>query len=370
MNLKKSIFPVLFFLITVITPTALATFYYVEHASDQFTTESRFIIQSNNKQSSDALGMFSGLTGMAPSVKDSLAFQDYILSGDFLAKLSKSINVKKIYSDPSIDWWARLPQDASNEDTLEYWQDLIYISSDSNSGISTLEVTAFSRDVAVDISKMILEKGEVFVNSLSQEAREDAVELALQEVTNAEMTLNAIRQKMYLFNSDEKVINPTQKATSEEAIVSGLNQKLADKEAEFTRLSSFMQSNSMKVKAVRSEIVSLKTQIQRQQQKWKQENPETGKSVTTMIQDTSQLATELALAETIYESAVTGLRNARREANQQQRYLEVIVNPQRPDAASKPEKVSSIITVFLTCFMGWGIFSLLIASVKDHLGWV
>ena len=175
---------------------------------------------------------------------------------------------------------------------------------------------------------------------------------------------------MYLFNSDEKVINPEQKATSEEAIVSGLNQKLANREAELTRLSSFMQSNSMKVRAIRSEISSIKTQVLRQQKKWKQTNPETGKSVTTLIQDTTQFSTELALAEKIYETAITGLRVAKRESKQQQRYLEVIVSPQLPDAASKPEKISSIATVFLSFFMGWGIISLLIASVKDHLGWV
>lgn len=370
MNLKKAVFPILLFLLTVITPTTLAGIYYIKYASDQYTTEARFIIQSNNQQSGDALGMFSGLTGMSPSLRDSLAFEDYILSGSFLADISQTINIKEIYSAPSIDWWAKLPNNASDEDTLEYWRELIEISNDNSSGISTLIVTAFSREIAVKISETILDKGEVFVNSLSNEARQDAVNLASIEVATAKSALADIRRQIYLFSSDEKVINPEQKATSEEAIVSGLSQKLADKEAEFTRLSSFMQGNSMKVRALRSEIVSIKTQILRQQQKWKQENPETGKSVNTLVQDTTQLATELTLAEKIYESAITGLRVARREAKQQQRYLEVIVSPLLPDAATKPEKVSSIFTVFLSCFMGWGILSLLIASIKDHLGWV
>jgi len=370
MNFIKTIFPTLLFLIAVIAPTVLASVYYTSYASEQFTTESRFIIQSNNQKGGDAFGIFGGLTGMAPSVKDSLAFEDYILSGDFLAALSKEIDIKELYSAPDIDWWARLTHNASKEETLEYWRDFIEISNDSSSGISTLEVTSFTRKAAVNISEKILTKGEKFVNSLSQDARQDAVELAVGEVMKAEQALSEVRQKMYLFSSDEKVINPVQKATSEEAIVSGLNQKLAETEAELTRLSSFMQSNSMKVRAIKSEITSLKTQIKRQQQKWGQTNPQTGKSVTTLIQDTTQLSTELALAEKIYESAITGLRIAKREANQQQRYLEVIVHPQLPDEASKPELIPSIMTVLLSCFMGWGILALLIASVKDHMGWV
>ena len=370
MNFKKAAFPTLLFLLVVITPTVIASVYYVKYASEQFTTESRFIIQSSNQQGGDAFGIFNGLSGMSPSLKDSFAFEDYILSGDFLSSLSKNINIKEIYSQPSIDWWAKLPNDASNEDTLEYWRELIEISSDSSSGITTLEVMAFSREVAVEISEAIIEKGEKFVNSLSQKARQDAVDLASSEVIAAETALADINQKIYLFNSDEKVINPQQKATSEEAIVSGLSQKLADTEAELTRLSSFMQSNTMKVRAIKSEIASIKTQILRQQDKWKQANPKTGKSVTTLIQDTTQFSTELILAEKVYESAITGLRIAKREFKQQQRYLEVIVSPQLPDAASSPEKISSIATVFLSFFMGWGIISLLIASVKDHLGWV
>ena len=370
MNSKRSIFPTLFFLIAVIVPTGIATYYYSSVASAQFTTESRFIIQSNNQKSSEAFGIFSGLTGMAPSIKDSLAFEDYILSGEFLASLSKDIDIKRTYSSKDIDWWARLPSDASKEDTLEYWRDLIEISNDSSSGISTLEVTSFTRETAVEINMKILRKGEIFVNSLSKTARQDAVKLAMQEAVNAEQALIEVRKKIQLFSNEETVINPEQKATSEESIVSGLNLKLSDKEAELIRLLSFMQTNSMKVRAIKSEISSIKTQILRQQQKWKKTNPQTGKSVTTLIQDTTQLSTELEFAERIYESAITGLRVAKREANQRQRYLEVIVSPQLPDQASKPAVLSSIMTVFLSFFMGWGIFSLLIASVKDHMGWV
>jgi len=370
MNIRKSIFPTLLFLTAVIAPTAIAAVYYGKVASEQFTTESRFIIQSNSQKASGALGMFSGFTGMAPSVKDSLALEDYILSGDFLAKLSKEIDIKKTYSLPEIDWWAKLPSDASKEDTLEYWRDLVDISNDSSSGISTLEVTSFNRDTAVEICKKILFLGEIFVNSLSKEARDDAVKQALGDVSDAEQALDEVRQRISLFSSEEKVINPQQRAASEESIVSGLSLNLANKEAELTRLSSFMQANSMKVKALKSDISSIKKQIKRQQQKWKQTNPQTGKSVTNLVQDNTQLLTELAFAEKLYESAISALRVSKREANQQQRYLEVIVSPQLPDEASKPEVYSSTFTVFLSFFMGWGIFSLLIASVKDHMGWV
>lgn len=354
----------------VVAPTIITGVYYFKYSSGQFVTEMKFIIQSNDSKNGGDLNMFSALTSMNPSSKDSMAVQDYLLSGNFLNQLSNNIKVKDLFSQDNIDWLAKLSKNASKEDILEYWRDLIYISYDNASGISTVEITAFTPQSAVDISKVVIERSEIFVNSLSFKARQDAVELAANELRVAGDELSLARNKIYSFNNKEQVINPEQKATAEEALVAGLNERLTNAETELTRLRSFMHDNSMKVRAVKAQITSIKTQIYRQQQKWKESNPITGNSVTSLIQDTSKFATELALAEQIYQSALLELRQAKREAKQQQRYLEVIVSPQLPEEAIKPEKVKETITVFLACFMIWGVFSLLIASVKDHLGWV
>lgn len=363
-------FNTLSFILLVGLPTLISGIYYFNYASDQYVAESKFTIQSNTLKSSDSLGMFSGLTGLASASKDSLAARDYILSRDLLQMLPREINIREHYSDESIDWWARLPKDASEEALQEYWSSMTQITYDNTSGISTLEVTAFSQKNAAEINQATLDLTEQFANSLSKKARQDAVELASKELLLAEKELKQIREKIYSFNSNEKIINPEQRATAEEGIISELNQKLSIAETELTRLNSFMQSSSMKVGAVKAEIASLKTQIKRQQQKWKQTNPATGKSVTTLIPTTSQLTTELTLAEKIYESAIVGLRQAKRETNQQQRYLEIIVSPQLPDEPLKPERLNETVTMFLASLMLWGILSLLIASIKDHLGWV
>lgn len=370
MSKRKSNFTFVLFLCLVILPTVTASIYYFKYASDQYISESRFIIQSNNQQSGSALSMFSGLTNLGTAPKDSMAVRDYILSRDLLKALPEEVDARTHYSDTKIDWWARLPKNASEEELLEYWDELTYITYDNTSGISTLEVTAFEPEIALAINRAILNQSEFFVNNLSQQARIDAVELAERELQLAGEELQQVREKIYSFTSSGRIVNPEQRATAEEGIVSELNQKLSVAETELTRLNSFMQGSSMKVRAAKAEIASLKIQIKRQQQKWEQTNPETGKSVTTLVQDTGQFTTELALAEKIYESAIVELRQAKRETKQQQRYLEVIVSAQLPDEPLKPEKITETITVFLASFMIWGIFSLIIASIKDHLGWV
>ncbi|MCK5905468.1 MAG: hypothetical protein KAG86_09305, partial [Gammaproteobacteria bacterium] len=94
------------------------------------------------------------------------------------------------------------------------------------------------------------------------------------------------------------------------------------------------------------------------------------KTVTRVIQKTNTFKSELEFAEQIYLAALSSYRVARLESSRKAQYLDVIVQPQLPDESQKPEKLISILSVFFSSFMLWGIVSLLFATVKDHIGWV
>lgn len=356
------------FFIFVVVPTIIAGIYYTNYASDRYISESRYIIQGNEQGTTDVLGMVTGLTGMAASTGDSLAVLNYTVSHDFLSKLQKNINLMDHYSNLKYDWWARIPKDATLEDLLEYWdKDIINISYDNASGISKLEVTAFDPEIAKQISNSILQINERFINNLSSEARSDALKFAQDEVIKAETELLSIRSKLANFNEQEKVISAEQAAQAEQNIVATLKQQVATKEAELKSLSSYMESNSLKVRSLVNEINSLKRQTVSQQEKWS--DPVTGKTVTRVVLDTEQLTSELVFAEKLYLTAITSLKQAQIEASQKQRYLDIIVPPHLPDESLKPERIYSIFTVLLASLMLWGIFALLISAIKDNLGW-
>lgn len=355
------------FLIFVIIPSVIAGTYYANYASDKYISESRYIIQGNEQASADVLGMVTGLTGLSSSTPDSLAVLNYSVSHDFLSKLLPSINLMEHYSDLKYDWWARIPQDATQEDLLDYWDnEIINISYDAASGISKLEVTAFDAEVAKHVSSLVLKINEEFINNLSSEARADALKFAQDEVIKAETELLSIRSRLASFNEKEQVISAEQAAQAEQGIVATLKQQIATKEAELKSLSSYMQSNSLKVRSLKNEIDSLKRQTAAQQAKWA--DTTTGKTVTRVVLDTEQLTSELAFAEKLYLTAISSLKQAQIEASQKQRYLDIIVPPHLPDESLEPERIYSTFSVFLASLMLWGVLALIISAIKDNLG--
>lgn len=358
----------LIFLMFVITPLILATLYYGHYATDRYISESRYIIEGNQQQSSDVLGMVSGLTGVSASSSDSLTVMSYIVSHDFIRNISEEIDLREEYSKQEYDWLARLAQDSSDEKLLQYWDDnIINITFDPTSGISTLEVTAFSPETAKKIAFKTLSLTDSFINQLSLESKSDALELAQDEVTKTEIQLLSLREKLTDLNTSEKVISAEQAASAEQNIVAQLKQQLATAEAELKQLNSFMQPNSLKVRSLQNQIRSIQRQVVTQQDKWS--DPNSGRTVTSVVIDTEKIKSELAFTERLHISAITGLKQAQLESTQKQRYLDIIVSPHLPDESLAPDRPLSILTVFLASLMIWGIISLILTSIKDHLGW-
>jgi capsular polysaccharide transport system permease protein len=366
------------FLLMVVAPVTLSTVYYYQHASPQYVAEAHYIIRGTEKSPSDMLGMLTGMPGLSASAGESLIAQDYILSRQFLSQAKQHLDIRRMFTRKDVDWWASLRPDlisylldptekVSEEDLLEYWQNnVIEVNYDSNSGITVLEITAFKPQDAVKITKEVLSSILTFVNNLSNNSRSDALSLAASELQAAKLNLDDLREKIAKYGDKEQVIIPQQRVIADQGIITELRGQLVGLEAELTRLNSFMQPTSLEVRSVKVKIASLKRQVEKQIARSKGKR----KTVTRVIQKTNTFKSELEFVEQIYLAALSSYRVARLESSRKQQYLEVIVQPQLPDESLKPEKLISILSVFFTSFMIWGIVSLLFATVKDHIGWV
>ena len=365
------------YLLLVVNPVVVSAIYYYQYASPQYVTEAHYILRGSDKSANDILGMLTGMPGQA-SAGDSLIAQDYILSNEFLSQAKEEIDLKSLYTQTDIDWWASLRPhwmsvvldlntQVSNELLLSYWKEqIVDINYDSNSGITTLEITAFQPENAVKIANIVLKKAAQFINNLTNASRSEALTLAKEETAVAKQELEDIRAKIRQFGDQEQIIVPEQQVLAEQGIVTRLKSKLINAEAELTRLSAFLQPRSMEIRAANNQVALLKKQIAQQQSDSKQK----GKTVTQVIQKTNTFQSELLFAEKIYLAALSSLRVARLDVKRKQQFLDIIVHPQLPSESLKPEKISSILSVFFTSFMLWGIVSLLLATVKDHIGWV
>jgi capsular polysaccharide transport system permease protein len=92
-----------------------------------------------------------------------------------------------------------------------------------------------------------------------------------------------------------------------------------------------------------------------------------GASLTNKAANYERLALDRAYADKQLAGALTALDAARSEAQRKQLYLERIVQPNLPDVAIEPRRFRSIIIVFVLGLVAWGILTLLVASVREHM---
>jgi capsular polysaccharide transport system permease protein len=346
-------------------PTLAAVVYFGLLAADMYQSESKYSIQGSDMRAGSALDSLLGAlpVGAGGNEYDARAVQEYILSRDVLRRLDREEGFIAHHQDPAIDWIARIPTDATFEEAYEYYQGLVDVRYDSQAGVSTLTVLATTADDAERFARAILRYAEEMVNDLSERARLDRMDFALQEVASGEQRLAKARHAILELQREGEEINPQESATAVFNIRTQLEGELAKTRAELRQMESFMKPQAHQVQALRQKIVSLEEQIQNENLKLV--DPQS-QSLSASIARFEPLVLEKEFAEKAYESALTSLELARVEAAQQHRYLATIVSPSVPDEPTHPERILGILTVFAVALAVFGIVSLFVAAVREH----
>lgn len=355
----------------VIYPIIIGTIYFTFIASDQYVTTVHFTVNSSDdKQQSDLLASMTGIPGQSGSLRDVLIVKEFIESEEAIEQTRKYFDIKKIYASPEADWVSRLSGDASKEDVLEYWQDMVNVEFDAMSGIAVLNIAAFEPSQAVLVADSLLKASEKLVNELSEQSRQDTLKTAKQEVQRSEKRLSAARHAVREFRDREKSINPEQSANAKLSVVTELEGELAKAEAQLNDLSVSMNPNTPKVRVAQNLVDALRAQIRKERARWAKTTPDDKKNVSQLVFDYEQLLTEQGFAQTAHESALASLEQARLDASKKHKYLTVISQPYLPEEALLPDRIIAILTIIIGSITLWGIISLIVAAVKDHFGWV
>jgi len=365
MKLLRSAMFWLFFVI----PMALGVTYYTMFASDQYETLAHFTIEKNGQGQSDPLGSLTGLPGNVSSTRDALIIKDFIESNEVIARTKEDFDLRKIYSRTDKDWLSRLKKDASLEEIVEYWQSKVQVEFDAASGIISLTVLAFEREEAVTVIKAILRESEELVNELSEKSRQDSLIFAKKELKNAETNLKKARRSVRIFRDKEQALSPEKNAESKLNLVESLEAERAKAESTLQSLKLSFPDISPKVIEAKNIVIALKKQIVKERSRSSYITGKNSKTMSMIISKHEELLTEQGFAEKSYEAALLNIEQARIEATKKHRYLSVIVNPTLPDEPAVPNQPNDFIVLFLACLLLWGILSLILASIKDHIGW-
>ena len=354
------------FLIGVVLPVLVSAIYLFLIASDQYVSESRFVIKAPNQRSGQ-ISTFANLiqtTGLSAGQEQSNQVIDYVRSRSALQALSKEVPLGNIYSSDSADFLSRFPrpwQENAREDLHDYYREKVVIDRDVDTGLVVLRAIAFDPKDAALINESLLRQSETLVNELNERARRSAISESESRVREAELRAAAARKAMASYRNKVELVDPLKQAGGVVEIANRLITERAALEAQLSTLRRVTPDHPS-IGALRERIASLTQEIDQQ----------TGRivggsnAISGKLPAYEALALEQELSSQLVMLARASLEQARTDALKQQFYLERVVDPNVPDLPEYPHAWRNVLTIlgFALClyFIAW----MFIVGILEH----
>lgn len=351
------------FLILVALPTIVAAIYFLLIASPRYVSEATFVVRAAAQPQVSAIGAALQGVGLSAGSTDAYAVHEYIRSADGVRELTSNVDVKAMYSRPGIDLFSRIPHpfsDSSEETFRKQFNRYVVVGYDSQTGISTLRVQAFRPRDAQALNSAMLTAGEALVNRLNSRSAADAVVESQRSVEEATKRLSAAQTALTNFRNREGVIDPARSAQARGEIIGQLTLNLTTLRAERSQVAADTPS-SPQLPILDSRIRALQQQIDAQEAQVTGE----ASSLAPKISSYETLVMEREFADRLLAAATASLSSAELDSRRQKLYIERIVSPTLPDAATEPNRWLSVLAVLATCLLIYAIGWLILSSVRE-----
>ena len=171
------------------------------------------------------------------------------------------LDLRTVWSRPEGDPAFTLDPDASVETLVAYWRRMVDVAFESGAGIIHVRVNAFTPQDAQTIASAILAQSSALVNRLSEQAREDAVRFAREELAEAEDALRAMRQRLADFRSANRIVDPSADVAGQMGLLNALQSELAQALVERDMLLSFVGEDDQRVIQAKRRIDAITARI-------------------------------------------------------------------------------------------------------------
>lgn len=355
------------FFITVVIPTFVAIIYFGLVASDEYTSDSSFLVRSPQQSSSSGLGgLLKGVGGFSQSQGDAYTVQKYILSRDAVRVLDQEQHIKSAFQSGSIDFLNRFSNFGLNDSQEEFYRyygkNIVGANVDAESSIVTLSTRAYDADLAWNMNKRLLELSERMVNQMNRRARSDLIDTAQHDVDVAKESDRVATLALAHYRNSAGVIDPERQSTIPLQQVAKLQDDLIATRVQIAQMERLSPQNPG-LPTLRDRASLLQQAIDQVSQRVAGAQ---GASLASKAAEFQRLTLEKDVADKILAGAITLLDQARVEAERKQLYLERISEPSLPDHAMSPRRGRSILATFLLGLILWGVLTIVIGGVKEH----
>lgn len=352
------------FIAVVVAPTLVSAVYLLGVATPRYVSEARFVVRSaSGQQQPSSLGVALQGVGLSAASTDNFAVQEYLTSANALHDLQGKVDVRRVYDRPGIDLLSRAPGpfgDESFESLRRGVARYVEVGYNSTTGISTLRVEAFTASDAQRLTEALLDGGEALVNRLNERSAADAVREAQLTLREAQERLAAAQSRLTNFRTRERFIDPEITAREAANLIGELSVQLATLRAERAQLASTAPS-SPQLEIIDRRITAFQAQITAEQAKLAGRTDSLAPKLSTY----ETLMLEREFADKLVAAATAALNTAQLEARRQQLYLDRIVAPDLPDMPTQPKRFMSLLAIFTSLLLAYGVGWLVWAGVRE-----
>ncbi|WAP70863.1 hypothetical protein [Jiella pelagia] len=348
------------FLALVVLPALVTGLYLAFVAADRYTSEASYVLVKGGSPLTGG----AAVPGVGRSDESSSAIVVFFGSRDATEHLAKDVDLQAKLMHPSADPLSAYPglfYDDTREGLYEAMRDAVEVTIDSSTGISTLEVTAFTPQDAQELAAALLKEAEALVNRLNERAVNDSISFARNIVAENENRVRDVQQRMTDFRNTENLLDPNAQSTAELELMTQLTQQATSIDTELAQLRASAPKNP-RLASLAEQRNALNDQIE-QIRVGLAGNDD---SLAPKISAYERLALERDLAVQALTHAYASLEEARQEAFANRLYLQTIAAPNLPDRPSYPEPVFWTLLVLAIGFAVYRIARIAIREAMEH----
>lgn len=349
------------FVVTVILPAIGAVWYLETRAQDRYASSAAFFVhREDTTPSVETLFGLSALGGSS-NTPDAEVLYQFIQSQKMVETADAAIDLRAHYSEPyDIDPVFALDPDATLEEMVEYWNRIVTILLEPDTGLITLEVTAFDPETAQRVAQVILDTSAKLIEEISQIARNDLITQAQGDLALAEERVREARIAIASFRNSAQFVDPSAAVAGTEGVITALEQRLAGELINRDALEgTTTRPDDPRIERADRTIAAIRARIAA-------ERANVGEEDAAAVGAYEELLVDRTFAEQAYTAALGAHDAAVAEARRKSRYLATHIPPTRADTAIYPERITlaALATGFL--FMAWAVGALVYYSLKDR----
>lgn len=350
------------FLVSVLAPFLITAIYLYLFSPDRYVSQSKLGIYdadispiSNDLFSS--LGLSSGR-----EQNDMRLLEAYLYSPKLLKTIDKQLEAKNHYAS-SWDFLFGIGKNSSTEDFLKYFHKRMTVQVDGSSGLIILTTEGFDPEFALKLNKMLLKKGEDFINDLNQNIARKEMQFSIEEMNRSLAALSSAQAKLSDFQAQTNLASPQAEGESIITIAYQMEASLAEAKAQLRETLTYLSEESPQAKALKSKIQALKAQIAETKSKLTGSESSGINQISIKYQE---LLLETELAKVVYETSLSSFELARAQSTKQLKHFLIASEPALPEKALYPERGYWLSTLTLIYLCIYGVFILIARSIAEH----